>query len=562
MIDLLLDNLGLVIEADGDGKRIRGAILQLAVRGQLMAQEAGDEDAQTLLLAAERDRDARVALGELRKERRTFLEGAPPIKASDRRGWISAGLGSIAYIEMGQSPKSDTYNDKEIGLPFFQGKAEFGEDHPRAVQWCSDPKKVAEVGDVLVSVRAPVGPTNLADERCCVGRGLAAVRALAGMPPRFLRLLIQAGEPRLVAAATGTTFVAIGRDDLFNLVCDLPPLAEQHRIVAKVDELMEHASAVEEHHLAASSARVRFRDAALHALAEAEDHEAVERAWSRIEENFDDLFTEPEDIQPLRQSILQLAIRGRLVAQEAGDEDARSIPSLVDTEKVRRFEAGTGPKPKKSKNSTVEPDFDVPSGWAWLRLSEALVKITDGTHHSPPNGADGEYLYITAKNIKSDGVRIDNATRVSRDVHNEIYARCDPETGDVLYIKDGATTGVVTVNQLIEPFSMLSSVALLKTCGIVSSHFLCLAMRSNYYYEQMRGQMAGMAITRVTLKKLNESKIPVPPLAEQQRIVAKVDELMALCDTLEKSLERSKKAREQFANSISSAIAAPTAALT
>ena len=221
------DRLAEVLETLADGPPwdtawLRSLLPELAVRGRLVAQEAGDEDARTLLLAAERDRDARVTLGELRKERQTFLDGAPPIRPGGRRGWISAGLGSIAYIEMGQSPKSDTYNDEQIGLPFFQGKAEFGEDHPRAVQWCSDPKKVAEVGDVLVSVRAPVGPTNLADERCCVGRGLAAVRALAGMPPRFLRLLIQAGEPRLVAAATGTTFIAIGRDDLFNLVCDLP----------------------------------------------------------------------------------------------------------------------------------------------------------------------------------------------------------------------------------------------------------------------------------------------------------------------------------------------------
>ena len=234
----------------------------------------------------------------------------------------------------------------------------------------------------------------------------------------------------------------------------------------------------------------------------------------------------PWDTAWLRSLLPELAVRGRLVAQVEKDEDAKSIPKLVALEKARRFAAGRGPKPRKTKVSAVEPDFEVPDSWVWLRLSEAVVKITDGTHHSPPNGPSGEFLYITAKNIKWEGVNLDHVTRVSREVHEEIYSRCDPEFGDVLYIKDGATTGVVTVNQITEPFSLLSSVGLLKTGGIVSGGFLSTAMRSNYYYGQMRGQMAGIAITRVTLKKLNQSTLPFPPLAEQHRIVAKVDELM------------------------------------
>jgi type I restriction enzyme, S subunit len=93
-------------------------------------------------------------------------------------GWIDVVLSDIAFIQMGQSPDSSTYNEKGVGLPFFQGKAEFGKLFPTVRKWCSEPKKVAEAGDILLSVRAPVGPTNIAAERCCIGRGLTAIQAI------------------------------------------------------------------------------------------------------------------------------------------------------------------------------------------------------------------------------------------------------------------------------------------------------------------------------------------------------------------------------------------------
>ena len=143
------------------------------------------------------------------------------------------------------------------------------------------------------------------------------------------------------------------------------------------------------------------------------------------------------------------------------------------------------------------------------------------------------FMYVTAKNIKTDGVLLDGITYVSKEVHDEIYSRCDPSFGDVLYIKDGATTGIATINQVKEPFSMLSSVALLKPSEAIFNRYLLWAMRSPFFYAETRGAMKGAAITRVTLSVMAASLLPLPPLAEQKRIVAKVDELMALCDRLE-----------------------------
>ena len=168
-----------------------------------------------------------------------------------------------------------------------------------------------------------------------------------------------------------------------------------------------------------------------------------------------------------------------------------------------------------------EVPFDLPDGWAWARLTSICLKITDGTHHSPDSFPTGEYKYVTAKNIKLNGIVLDDITYVTAEVHREIFARCNPEIGDILYIKDGATSGIATVNTLHEEFSLLSSVALLKPAHEINNWYMCYAMQSPYFYSTTRGDMKGVGITRITLNMLASRLIPVPPQNEQQRISVK-----------------------------------------
>jgi len=238
----------------------------------------------------------------------------------------------------------------------------------------------------------------------------------------------------------------------------------------------------------------------------------------------------PNSVPQLRAMILELAVRGRLVLQHQGDEPANKLLKRVGS-------SGSAKSATSLHSRPGEEPYEIPPNWAWVRLPQVLKKLTDGTHHSPPNGPIGDVKYVTAKNIKNDGVVTEEITYVSRVVHDEIYTRCDPSFGDVLYIKDGATTGIATINQLTEPFSLLSSVALLKPSPAVLNRYLLWTLRSPFFFQQTRGAMKGAAITRVTLSVLAASLLPVPPLAEQKRIVAKVDELMALCDRLETQLQ-------------------------
>ena len=259
----------------------------------------------------------------------------------------------------------------------------------------------------------------------------------------------------------------------------------------------------------------------------------------------------PYDIQKLRELILELAVRGKLVPQDPNDEPARVLLEKIAEEKTRLVKKGK--IKKRNKLSDVELEdipFQLPENWEWVWLGTALKKIADGTHHSPPNSDSGDFLYISANNIKNDGVMLSNATYITRKVHDEIYARCDPEFGDILYIKDGATTGITTINNLEKPFSMLSSVALLKLPDGIFNTYLLLCLRSPFSYEEMRAGMTGVAITRVTLKKLNNALIPLPPTAEQHRIVAKIDELMTLCDALKAHIQDAQTTQVQLADAI------------
>lgn len=165
--------------------------------------------------------------------------------------------------------------------------------------------------------------------------------------------------------------------------------------------------------------------------------------------------------------------------------------------------------------------------WRKITFKDVCEKITDGTHHSPVNTKNGEYMYITAKNIKENGIDLANVTFVSKDVHEEIYSRCDVQYGDVLYIKDGATTGIATVNTIKKPFSLLSSVAVLRPDKKqILSEYMAYNLNSSKTKTMMINSMSGNAITRLTLSKIKAASITICSLDEQGEIVHLIDNLL------------------------------------
>lgn len=184
---------------------------------------------------------------------------------------------------------------------------------------------------------------------------------------------------------------------------------------------------------------------------------------------------------------------------------------------------------------------DNDKGWEVKKLGEVCTKITDGTHNSPINTEKGDFMYITAKNIKKDGISLENVTFVSADVHKSIYDRCNPQYGDVLYIKDGVTTGIATINTIKEEFSLLSSVALLKPGKNVINRYLKAVLNEPRQYSNIRENMGGAAITRLTIAKIVSIKIPLPPLSLQQSFAAKIESIEKQKAAINQSIAETQK---------------------
>lgn len=158
-------------------------------------------------------------------------------------GWVYKELGKAVDVILGQSPASSTYNVDGEGLPFFQGKTEFTELYPEVRKWCSSPKKIAQKDDVLVSVRAPVGPTNLAPSECAIGRGLAALRVSEEQDKKYYLYLVRRFQNELASLGTGTTFEAISGAVLKGFKVPVAPPEQQKQTVAKIEELFSHIDA-------------------------------------------------------------------------------------------------------------------------------------------------------------------------------------------------------------------------------------------------------------------------------------------------------------------------------
>ena len=183
-----------------------------------------------------------------------------------------------------------------------------------------------------------------------------------------------------------------------------------------------------------------------------------------------------------------------------------------------------------------------PYGWYNDCLNNVCTKINDGTHCSPESFDKGDYMYITAKNIKQNGLDLSNVTYVSEKVHKPIYQRCNPEFGDILYIKDGATTGIATINTMKNEFTLLSSVALLKyDRSLINGYYLIHLLNSKEMYSKIRKNMGGAAITRLTIAKIKEIKVIVPPIDLQNQFADFVRQVDKSREEVKKSLEKTQQ---------------------
>jgi type I restriction enzyme, S subunit len=452
----------------------------------------------------------------------------------------SVPLGKLAEFIMGQAPPGNSYNDGGQGTIFVK-VGEFGERFPIHAAWTTEPLKFAKRGDVLICVvGATIGKLNLGID-CAIGRSVAAIRPQSKIDQVFLYYSLMPFTLRLREDSRGTAQGVISRSDLAAITIWCPPLAEQHRIVAKVDELMALCDRLEAARKDREAKRDRLSAASLARL-NTPDPETFTADARFTLEALPALTTRPNQIKQLRQTILNLAVRGKLVPQDPQDEPA---PELL-TRIIRHEETGSK---KRLFNAEIVVSNQtslhvLPPSWVWARLDVLAKKITDGEHLSPIKTNDGMKL-LTAAHVTAKGLSLDNPQFVSIEDGNRFRNRCDPKRDDLLICSRG-TIGRCAIIDTDEIFCLMGSVILLRPPSELSSRYLLAYLSTEATQKLMQGMSGATAVKALYLKDIRNCPVPIPPLAEQHRIVAKVDELMALCDRLEASLTTSDQTRTRL----------------
>jgi type I restriction enzyme S subunit len=342
--------------------------------------------------------------------------------------------------------------------------------------------------------------------------------------------------------ATGIAQKTVPLSGLRKLLLPLPPLAEQHRIVAKVDELMALCDQLEAARQEREARRDRLAAASLARL-NAPDPETFQSDARFTLNALPALTTRPNQIKQLRQTILNLAVRGKLVPQDPNDQSATFELLLVQKLKARRDLQ----KPKKVKQiEQTERWCSTPNGWVWARWDQVTDWITYGFTR-PMEHVDQGVPIVTGKNVNKGRIIFETASLTPRDSFDSLNEKDKPQSGDILITKDGSIGRTAIVEQRHLPFCINQSVAVmwLRSCHF-DRRYLKLVLDSPHTQETLLEKTAGVAIKHISITDLGKMVFPLPPLVEQHRIVAKVDELMALCDRLEASLTTSDQTRTRL----------------
>ncbi|MFN3554836.1 MAG: restriction endonuclease subunit S [Bacteroidales bacterium] len=530
---------------------LKALILQLAVQGKLTAkwrEENPDvEPASELLGRIGMERKALIKEGLLRNGNRqssvTEKEKTFIIPSS----WIWCRFGEVISLEMGQSPVGTSYNDKGTGVPLINGPVEFGPkpfDETRLLKFTTKPTKMCSKGDLLVCVRgATTGRTNIAGFDACIGRGVAAIKPF--FDKQYLNYFMLKSRYEFLAKGTGTTFPSISRDEILNFVFALPPLKEQHAIVTTVNQLYAEVEQLEQLTQDRIQLKHDFATSALQRLVQADN---INGEWAPVHQHFHTFFNEKPNVKKLRETILQLAVQGKLTThwrkENPGVEPATELLKRITTEKQQLIKSG---KIKKEKPLPPIKDdeipFELPEGWVWCRLGDA---VSYGTNDK-----------VEAKHVQNDTwvLELEDVEKTTSKLLQKVRfserrfksTKSVFQTGDVIYGK-------------LRPY--LDKVLIADEDGVcttemipISSFAGCLPGYLRWYLKSpefifyANNSTHGMNLPRLGTEKALLAVYALPPLQEQHAIVSTVNTLMGLCDALEQELGQQESRVEELMRS-------------
>jgi type I restriction enzyme S subunit len=543
----LLAHFDRLAEAPNAVPRLRRFILDLAVRGKLVAQDAGDEPAEVLLKRIHSR--VRKSLAPKKSNQQVDAPDAevdPPFELPP--SWMWTRLFELGRTQTGATPSKNAGEIYGNHMPFLKP----GDLLPSHVDYSGeglselglkDSGRFTPAGSLLMVCIGTIGKCQLVDRACSFNQQINSIAPYDGLESRFLLAVFMSESFQSAAwtASAKTTIAILNKGKWEQLPVPLPPLAEQHRIVAKVDELMTLCDQLEAAQLERERRRDRLAAASVQRLNQpaADTTPEAQREHARFHlHHLSRLTTRPEQLKMLRQTILQLALSGLLVTQCAEDETAHDFLQRIGLDALSK----KYPTRKRTSQVTELLDlqkfpFPLPSSWKWTYLGDLLDVTSSKRIFESEYVLEGVPFYRSKEigELAKTGTTF-SSFFISDDRYRELKSSTDfPKSGDLLMTSVGSIGNTWLVDERQFYFKDGNVTQLIKRNGM-NMRFVQQFIASPLFIDAVAATVAGTAYNALTIVKIKRLIFPLPPLAEQHRIVAKVDELMALCDQLEAQL--------------------------
>jgi len=535
-------------------KKLRELILELAVRGKLVEQDGSDESVEQLLEKIEFEKRSQLKAKKIRKPK-----SLPDIQEVDYpfsipKSWRYCRLNDIGIWGSGATPKRGNTNYYGGGIPWFKS-GELSKDFigsseetitDLAVQETS--VRMNQPGDVLIAMYgATIGKASILEVAGTTNQAVCACTPWQGVSNRFLLLLLKAYRSRFIAMGAGGAQPNISRDKIIATVIGLPPEQEQHRIVQKVDELMALCDRLEQQTNDQFDAHETLVDTMLGTLTQSENATELAENWARLAAHFDTLFTTGQSIDKLKQTILQLAVMGRLVEQDAGDEPARNILNRIQVQQQKLIDSGAMRKPKPLPPiETGDEPYKLPPNWAFIRLGNCVRLKSGNSFPKEKEKPSGPYPYckVGDMNMAENAQSITTSSRFIEPTPNETTYLIP--INSIIFPKRGGAIATNKKRLVFTPiFVDLNIMAMTPYEGVVLEYLQCWLETID-----LAALNSGTSVPQINNKDIEPLIFPLPPLKCQRKIVQKVDELMALCDQFKARLNQASETRCQLAEAV------------
>jgi len=546
-------------------KKLRELILDLAVRGKLVPQDPKNEPARVLLENIAKEKARLIKEGKIKKQKPLTEIGEDEKPFELPVGWQWARIADIGHDWGQKKPDKDFTYIEVSGIDNVVGRVK-SPNRLTAAGAPSRARKIVKVGTVIYStVRPYLQNICVIDQKYSpepiASTAFAILHPFQQMPGKFLTTYLR--SPVFVSyvesVQTGIAYPAINDKQFFGGLVPIPPRAEQHRIVAKVDELMALCDQLEQQQTDNIATHQTLVDTLLATLTSAADQGEFAEAWQRIAKHFDTLFITEHSIDQLTQTLLQLAAMGKLVPQDPNDEPASALLERIGKEKARLVEEGKRKKQKPLPEISEDDKlFELPQGWEWVRLGGLSILKGGFAYKSSVFSDSGNHQVIRMGNIRPDYLRLDERpVYIPTDLAEET-SEYQIELNNILLTMTGTKGKRDYLYSLIvrpehseaRKLYLNQRLCMIRSLLVVPE-FLNMIIKDDRLLDAIYAQSTGTANqANIGMVAINNWVLPLPPIEEQQRIVNNVDELIALCETLKERLYDAQTTQVQLADAI------------